>query len=542
MPALARVLAARGVRATAELDHAFTALPRPDVLLGAEAAARRLADAIAARERIVVVADYDADGATACAAALRGLRAMGGVVDFVVPNRFVHGYGLTPAIVDQAAALEPALLVTVDNGIASVDGVAAAAARGIDVLITDHHLPGPALPAPAIVVNPNQPGCGFPSRALAGVGVLFYVLAATRAELRRRGAPGGDIALGVLLDLVALGTVADVVPLDRVNRILVAQGLARLRTGRAAPGIAALFAVAGRRAEDATAADLGFVAGPRLNAAGRLDDMTLGIRCLVTDDADEAHALASTLDGLNRERRALEATMEEQALALIAGLGDDAFADRASIAIAHDDWHPGVVGIVASRLKDRFARPAIVFARGPDGAWRGSGRSVPGFHLRDALDGVTKRAPALVARFGGHAMAAGVTLAPGPIDGFVEVFEAVTADALGRGPRARVTDSDGPLAPGELTLALARAIEHEVWGQGFPPPAFDDALAVVEQRTVGSHHTRLVVEHAGTRHAAMLFRSTAPLPQRIRAVYRPEVNRWQGLETLQLTIAAWWPE
>ncbi len=543
LPALARVLAARGVRATNELDHAFTALPRPDALLGAAAAGARLADAIVARERIVVVADYDADGATACAAALKGLRAMGGAVDFVVPNRLVHGYGLTPEIVDLAAALQPALLVTVDNGVASVDGVAAAAARGIDVLITDHHLPGPALPAPAIVVNPNQPGCGFPSRALAGVGVLFYVLAATRAELRRRGLPGGDVALGVLLDLVALGTVADVVPLDRVNRILVAQGLARLRAGRASPGIAALFAVAGRRAEDATAADLGFVAGPRLNAAGRLDDMTLGIRCLVADNA-------------GRGARARHAPRPAQPRAPRAGSDDGG-------AGARDHREPGRGRVRRPRVdRDRArrlaprrrrhrgvaaqgplrARATVVFARGPDGAWRGSGRSVQGFHLRDALDSVTKRAPALIERFGGHAMAAGLTLAPGPIDAFATAFEDLTVAALGRGARTRATDSDGPLAGGELTLALARAIEHEVWGQGFAPPAFDDAMRVVEQRIVGASHTRLVVEHAGARHVAMLFRNTEPLPARIRAVYRPEVNRWQGLESLQLTIAAWWPE
>lgn len=540
-PVLARIYAARGIREPRELDHSLAALPTYASLRGIDAAADRLARAITQRERIVIVADYDADGATACAVGLRGLRALGAVVDFLVPNRFEFGYGLTPQIVALAARDAPALIVTVDNGIASVDGVAAATARGIDVLVTDHHLPGPVLPTPAIIVDPNQPGCTFPSKHVAGVGVLFYVLLATRAHLRAAGAFAArdEPNLAHLLDLVALGTVADVVRLDQVNRILVTQGLARMRAGAAHPGVRALFAVAGRDVRRATAFDLGFVAGPRLNAAGRLADMTLGIRCLVTDDDAEAMQCAQRLDALNRERREVEANMQDDALA---DLGDvTAAADRYTLCLHRDTWHQGVVGIVAARLKDRFHRPTFVFARGADGELRGSGRSIPGFHLRDAVDLVSKRAPGIILRFGGHAFAAGLSLAADGLPAFRDAFEAVAREALTAAELARTVESDGVLAPGELDLALARDLRERVWGQGLPAPTFDDVFAVCSARIVGGAHTRLVLERGGERFAAIVFRHAAPLPERLHAAYRPEVNTWQGSEALELAIEHWWP-
>jgi single-stranded-DNA-specific exonuclease len=542
-PVLARVYAARGIRSAAELDHALARLPAPASLKGIDAAAARLARAIAERERIVIVADYDADGATACAVGVIGLRALGGDVDFVVPNRFEFGYGLTPEIVALAAQRAPRLLVTVDNGIASHDGVAEAAARGIDVLITDHHLPAATLPAPAIIVNPNQPGCGFPSRNLAGVGVMFYVLMALRARLREQGAfaSRGEPHLGALLDLVALGTVADVVRLDHVNRILVEQGLARLRADRARPGVAALFRVGGRDPCRATSIDLGFVAGPRLNAAGRMDDMSLGIRCLLAASDAEALPLAAELDQLNRERRSVEATMHEEALEQLADASSGIDADAYTICIHQPQWHAGVVGIVASRLKDRFHRPAIVFAASSDGALKGSGRSIPGFHLRDALDRVAKEAPGTVGRFGGHAFAAGVSIAPAALGAFASAFEHVARATLEPEHLARVHPSDGALAAGELTFELARALRAGVWGQGLPAPAFDDVFEVLDQRVVGERHLRLTLAREAERFEAVMFNQAAPVPARLRALYRPEVSEWNGLFGLELVINHWEP-
>jgi len=539
-PVLARIYAARGIAAPADVAPSLDSLPPPSALLGSGEAAARLADAIARRERILIVGDYDADGATGCATGVRGLAALGADVDFLVPNRFDYGYGLTPEIVTQALTRAPRVLVTVDNGIASHDGVAAAAAAGVDVIVTDHHLPAATLPHPAIIVNPSQPGCAFPSKHLAGVGVMFYVLTATRAELRRRGAfgDGGGPNLAVLLDLVALGTVADVVRLDRVNRALVAQGLARIRAGRAQPGVAALFAAAGRDPARATAYDLGFVAGPRLNAAGRLADMTTGIRCLLTDDEREARSLAAELDRLNRERRDVEATMQEEALADVdASVAPDAY----TLALFRPEWHQGVVGIVASRLKDRYHRPAVVFARGGDGALKGSGRSIPGFHLRDALDLVDKREPGLIVRFGGHAFAAGLTLAEAALPRFAAAFEAVARAALTPAMLSRTLETDGVLAAGELTLPLAAGLRDGVWGQGFPAPVFDDVFAVAGQRVVGSGHSKLTLERGGERFDAMLFRHADPLPARIRAAFRPDVNEWNGAVALQLVIEGWQP-
>ena len=541
-PVLARVYAARGIVDAAELDHSLQALPDFGRLANIDAAAERLARAIAAQERIVIVGDYDADGATACAVGVRGLRAMGARVDFLVPNRFEFGYGLTPEIVAVAARNAPRLIVTVDNGIASVEGVRAAAAAGIDVLITDHHLPGPELPAPAIVVDPNQPGCAFPSRHVAGVGVMFYVLCALRARLRERGAfaQRPEPNLAALLDLVALGTVADVVRLDHVNRILVEQGLARIRAGRAHPGVAALFAVAGRDARRATASDLGFVAGPRLNAAGRLADMSLGIRCLLADSDAEALPMARELDRLNRERRDIESTMQQQALAEVEAVapGDPS---AYTLCVHRPQWHQGVIGIVASRLKDRYHRPVIVFARTGEHELKGSGRSIACFHLRDALDRVAKRAPGTITRFGGHAYAAGLSLVDDALPRFIAAFEEVARETLSEAELRRTHESDGALAPGELTFELGAALRERVWGQGFPAPAFDDVFEVVDQRGVGEGHAKLALRRGEERFAAIAFRTPAALPPRIHALFRPEVNVWNGLASLELVVDYWVP-
>ena len=541
-PILARIYAARGIADPRELDHSLTALPAFASMANIDVAASRLAGAIERRERILVVADYDADGATACAVALLGLRAMGADVDFLVPNRFEFGYGLTPEIVAVATKRAPRLLVTVDNGIASVDGVRAATDAGIDVLVTDHHLPGRELPHSAIIVDPNQPGCGFASKHVAGVGVMFYVLCALRAHLRAADAfaRGAEPNLATLLDLVALGTVADVVRLDHVNRILVEQGLARIRGGRARPGLAALFAVAGRDITQATASDLGFVAGPRLNAAGRLADMSLGIRCLLADSEAEAQPIARELDRLNRERRDIEASMQDEALA-------DAEAAAPSDASAYTlcafrpQWHQGVIGIVASRLKDRYHRPTIVFAQAGAAELKGSGRSIAGFHLRDALDLVSKRAPGTVLRFGGHAYAAGVSIAPDALPRFAAEFESVARETLSDASLSRTHESDGPLDPGELTYDLCALLRQRAWGQGFPAPAFDAVFDVADQRAVGDGHAKLTLVRGRERFAAIAFRTSSALPPRIHALFRPEIHRFQGLSSLELVVEHWAP-
>ena len=540
-PVLARIYAARGIASAAELDHSLGALPGFASLLNVDRAANRLAAAIARHERILIVADYDADGATACAVGVRGLRMMGAEVEFLVPNRFEFGYGLTPEIVAVAARHEPRLIVTVDNGIASVEGVAAAAARGIDVLVTDHHLPGPVLPAPAIIVNPNQPGCPFPSKNIAGVGVMFYVLCAVRARLRDTGAFADRAGpnLGALLDLVALGTVADVVRLDQVNRIFVEQGLARTRSGRAQPGVAALFAVAGRDPSVATASDLGFAAGPRLNAAGRLADMSIGIRCLLAESQAEALPLARELDRLNRERRDIEASMQEEALAEAETVQALASAEAYTLCVHRPQWHQGVVGIVASRLKDRYHRPVIVFANSGDGELRGSGRSIAGFHLRDALDLVAKRAPDTVRRFGGHAFAAGLSIPADALARFAETFESVARECLPEAALARRLESDGELGPGELTVELCAALRGQVWGQGFAPPTFDGTFDVVAQRIVGDGHAKLTLERDGERYSAIAFRTPETLPPRVRVLYRPELNLWNGRQSVELVVEAY---
>ena len=537
-PPLARVLAARGIVSVRELELATRDLIAPQRLSHVDEAARLLADRIEAGARLLIVADYDCDGATACAVGLRGLRAMGARVDCLVPNRFDYGYGLTPEIVELAAANangRPDLLITVDNGIASIDGVARARELGIEVLITDHHLPGDRLPAAAAIVNPNQRGCGFPSKHLAGVGVMFYVLLALRAEFRARGRyrDSDQPRLNALLDLVALGTVADVVPLDRNNRILVAAGLARIRQGQAAPGIAALLQVAGRSARTATAADLGFAVGPRINAAGRLTDMTVGIECLSTDDPARALELARQLDELNRERRTIEADMQLDALA---ELGETDLGGRRTITLFNEGWHQGVVGLVASRVKERHHRPTIAFARADERSLRGSGRSIEGVHLRDVLDLVTKAAPRMIERFGGHAMAAGLTLPHEHFEGFSQAFEAATRASADAELFTRRVATDGPLAAAEINLALAEAIERQIWGQGFAAPLFDNEFAVAEQRLVKEAHLKLALELDGRRFDAIWFRRTQPLPTRVRLAYRPVADEYQGQRRVTLHV------
>jgi single-stranded-DNA-specific exonuclease len=536
-PRLARIYAARGLANMEELGTALKSLVAPSGLHQIDDAARILADAIAARERLLIVADYDADGATACAVGVKALRAMGAIVDYLVPNRRVHGYGLTPEIAREAAARTPQWLITVDNGIAAVEGIAEAHRLGMRVLVTDHHLPGAERPAAECIVNPNQHGCGFPSKNLAGVGVVFYVMLALRAELRRRGAfttTNPEPNLGELLDLVALGTVADVVKLDGNNRILVAQGLARIRAGKASPGIAALLSVAGRDPRRITASDLGFAVGPRLNAAGRLEDMSTGIECLLARDHGRAYAIATRLDTLNRERREIESRMQDSALAMVDTI--EAASDAYSLAMHHPDWHPGVVGLLASRLKDRFHRPVFAFATEADGSLRGSGRSIAALHLRDALDRVDKLRPGLMARFGGHAAAAGATVRAGGLEDFRAALEGIARESLTPADLAQRIDTDGALDPGEMTCELAVAIQSQVWGQGFPEPRFVGRFTVEAQRVVAERHLKVTLAADGQRFSAIRFGSSEALPASIQAVYRLDVNAYQGEESLQLTL------
>jgi single-stranded-DNA-specific exonuclease len=547
-PLLARLFAARGVKSADELEDSLARLLPPSGLLGAAEAATLLADAIGAGSRICVVADYDCDGATACAVTLRGLRLLGADaanLAYIVPDRRVHGYGLTPAIVDLAIETAvPDVLITVDNGVASIEGVAHAVAHGLCVIVTDHHLPAQidgviVLPEADVIVNPNQPGCTFPSKQLAGCGVAFYVLLALRAELRERGEFDleGQPRLDALLDLVALGTVADVVRLDRNNRCLVAQGLKRIRAGRMQAGIAALFAVAGREPRQASAADFGFALAPRLNAAGRLADMSLGIECLMTDDATHAQELAAALDAINRERRKLEADMREDAEVLVDRAVDAAGGVGATFAVFDPGFHEGVVGIIASRLKDRLHRPTFVFALGQDGQLKGSGRSVDGLHLRDALDLVSKRQPLLLKRFGGHAMAAGCTIARDDLDAFRSALQDA-AHSLGAAPTERRIATDGPLAAQHWSAATVRLIDREVWGAAFEAPVFCDLVDVVSQRLVGDKHLRLAVRLHGVVRDAIWFGRVEPVEGRLRLAYRLGLDSYNGKERLQMIVVA----
>ncbi|MEQ1743153.1 MAG: single-stranded-DNA-specific exonuclease RecJ [Candidatus Nitrotoga sp.] len=537
-PLLARVYAARGISNVTQLDTSLQCLLPFTKLKNAQKMACLLADAIAAQRKLLIVADYDADGATACAVGLRGLRMLGARVDFIVPNRFEYGYGLTPEIVRLAAQSAPDILITVDNGIASVEGVAEANRFGMQVLVTDHHLPGDALPDALCIVNPNQPGCDFPSKNLAGVGVMFYVLLALRAELRARGAytEQAEPNLGKLLDLVALGTVADVVKLDENNRILVQQGLQRIRSMRACCGINALLQVASKNYEQASSYELGFVVGPRLNAAGRLEDMSLGITCLISDDVTEAAKIAAQLDTLNHTRRNIEADMQQAALATLENITPT---DSYSLALFDETWHQGVIGILASRLKDRYHRPVIAFARSLNGEIKGSGRSIHALHLRDALDLVSKRHPHLIQKFGGHAMAAGLSLREEHFDEFKIAFEAVAQSLLSPADLTKIIETDGLLAPSEFTLGIARSLEQQVWGQGFPQPFFEGEFTVKSQRVVGEKHLKLKLSTASAAYDAIHFFCVDPMPACIRAVFNLAINEYNGSVNLQLIVRHW---
>ena len=534
-PLLARLYAARGVVSKNELETSLSAIIPPEQLTNSGEMAKLLADAIAQNKKILVIGDYDADGATATTGAVKGLKQMGANVDFLVPNRFEYGYGLTPEIVQLAATLKPDILITVDNGIASVDGVLAANSLGLQVLITDHHLPAAATPQAACIVNPNQHGCSFSSKNLAGVGVMFYVLLALRAELRKRGEfiDKAEPNLTELLDLVALGTVADLVKLDANNRILVEQGLRRIRAGACCAGITALLKIAGKSPEKVTAQDLGFYVGPRLNAAGRLDDMRLGIACLLAETEADATKKAQTLHELNMERRNIEADMQDSALISLENIE---VSQNYSLSIYNTDYHQGVIGILASRLKEKYHRPTLVFADAGDGIIKGSGRSIPGLHLRDALDLVTKQYPNLIIKFGGHAMAAGLSILERDFDAFQQAFEAVARTLLTEADLQAVIETDGNLDANETSLQAAQVLASSVWGQGFAQPVFCGDFKVISQRIVGEKHLKLLLEKDQKRFDAIYFNCIENLAENIAAVYALEANEYKGLQTVQLQI------
>ena len=570
-PLLARLYAARGVQSKDELDDALNLLLPPTSMRGTTEAAKLLADAMAQNKRLCIVADYDCDGATACAVAVRGLRMLGAHnVSYLVPDRVVDGYGLTPPIAQRVHAQGADVLITVDNGIASVAGVQAAQALGLQVLVTDHHLPGSELPSAEVIVNPNQPGCSFTSKCIAGVGVMFYVLLALRAELRQRGVfdasepmpgrpkqagtpPGGSEPhevgsvgarpqprLDALLPLVALGTVADVVKLDPNNRRLVAQGLRRVRAGAMPPGMAALLHAASRETTKATTFDFGYALGPRINAAGRLADMTLGIECLLTDDTGRADELARQLDAINRERRVIEGDMREMAMEMAESLFDEGDEPPPAICVFDPDFHEGVVGIVASRIKDRLHRPTFVFAassaQGKEHELKGSGRSIAGFHLRDALDLVAKRAPGVLLRFGGHAMAAGCTIAEEHLDVFEETLNQIAMEWLDAATLQRHLETDGPLPAKYRRVDLVDTLHHEVWGQGFAPPVFCEEIEIVSQRLVGEKHLSLKMKHQGQQVDGIWFGRTEPLPTRVKLAYRLDADEWQGQKRVRFLV------
>ena len=532
---LARVLAARGIESADDLKPDWRAMLPPLSLMGTTAAARILADAIEAGKRIMVIADYDCDGATACAVALLGLREMGATVDYLVPDRFVYGYGLTPEIVELAASKKTDLILTVDNGMASIDGVEKAKALGIEVIITDHHLPAEKLPAAACIVNPNTPGCDFPSKNLAGVGVMFYVLMALRAEFRARGRfdAANQPRLDALVDLVALGTVADVVKLDRNNRILVQQGLAKVRRGHTHPGLKALFEIAGRPSAQARVRDFGFVIAPRINAAGRLDLMTAGIECLISRTDDKAQHYAKILDDYNRQRRELELDMQWDAAMLLNKID---VTKRHTLALFEPTWHQGIVGLVASRVKESKHRPTIAFANAADGEMKGSGRSIEGVHLRDMLDLVTKKAPGIIKKFGGHAMAAGLTIDAHHFEDFSRAFESVVTENCDEEVFERHVYVDGDLAARDITPALVEAINGQIWGQGFLPPLFANEFKVLHQTVLKGGHLKLMLEMQGARFSGIFFRRSAQVPDVARLAYRPEINEWMGQKSIQLVI------
>ena len=549
-PLLAQLFAARGVQSPLELDEGLARLLPPDTLLGASAAARLLADAIAADKKLCIVADYDCDGATACAVGIRGLRLLGAKhVSYIVPDRVVDGYGLTPPIAQRVKDSGADVLITVDNGIASFEGVAKARALGLQVLVTDHHLPASIdgqtlLPQADVIVNPNQPLCPFESKSIAGVGVMFYVLLALRAELRQRGhfEATAQPKLDALLPLVALGTVADVVKLDANNRRLVAQGLKRVRALAMPPGLAALFTAAGRQAATATTFDFGFALGPRINAAGRLSDMTLGIECLLTDDATRADELARMLDGINRDRREIEGTMREQAFVIAESLFAAEQTPPPAICVFDAGFHEGVVGIVASRIKDKLHRPTFVFAAsaapGHEHELKGSGRSIAGFHLRDALDLLAKRHPGVLLRFGGHAMAAGCTIAADNLATFEQGLSAVAREWLDADTLTRRLATDGPLKAEYRRVDLVDTLHKEVWGQGFAAPTFSEEIEVLSQRLVGGKHLALKLKHQGQPVDGIWFGHTDPLPTRVKLAFRLDADAWNGVRRVRFLVEA----
>ena len=551
-PTLAAIYAARGITEDQQLANELARLSTPDQFKGLAQAAALIADSIERDEHILVIGDFDADGATSSALAVLALRALGAAhVDFLVPNRFEYGYGLTPEIVAVAAQRNPDLIITVDNGISSIEGVDAANAHGMRVLITDHHLPGSTLPNATAIVNPNQPGCQFPSKCLAGVGVIFYVLSAVRNELRTRGwfqqQNRVEPNLADYLDLVALGTVADVVPLDHNNRILVAQGLRRIRAGRCRPGIKALLEVAKREPARVVSSDLGFAIGPRLNAAGRLDDMTLGIQCLLTDDPLHARDIAQQLDELNQDRRSIETTMQHEAMTALESLQlEDSAALPWGLCLYRSDWHQGVIGIVAARIKDRYHRPAIAFADADDGSTiKGSARSINGLHIRDALEAVAAKHPGLLSKFGGHAMAAGLSLPRENFEAFARAFDETVRELLREDDLVAVLWSDGALRSDQLTLDIAQALrDGGPWGQHFPEPLFDGEFLLLQQRLVGSKHLKMVVADPVSPQQpfdAIAFNidirqwpnTTA---QKVRLAYRLDINEWRGQQSVQLLV------
>lgn len=537
---MARLLAARGVGQAQELDLALKGLLPPDTLDANARAASFLADAMARKARILVVGDYDCDGATGVATGVLGLRALGAHADYLVPNRFEHGYGLTPDIVDLALKHprlgQPDVLITVDNGVASFEGVAHARQHGLLVIVTDHHLPGEQLPDADVIVNPNLRGCRFGSRNLAGVGVMFYLLMALRAELRTRGAfvSSPEPALGELLDLVALGTVADVVRLDRNNRILVQAGLQRIRKGLARPGILALLAVAGREARTAHARDLGFTLGPRINAAGRLADISLGVDCLMAQDATQAHELATRLDAINRDRREIEAEMNEQALEVV---GEPDPGQRSVVAFS-PDWHQGVIGLLASRLKERFARPVLALARDDQnpGVLRGSGRSIEGVHLRDLLDRVDRILPGAIIKFGGHAMAAGLSLHEARLEDFRQALDRAIGELCDPDCFDPVLACDGGLRSEELNAQTVREIQDQVWGSGFPAPLFVDAFEVRHQRLLDKGHLKLELVLHGRSVSAIWFGRRQLLEGPAWLAYEIQSDDWRGGDAIQLLV------
>jgi len=544
-PLLARLYAARGVTGTDEIDDSLAKLLPPAGLLGIEAAASLLADAIAQGKRLCVVADYDCDGATACALAMRGLKLLGAEhLGYLVPDRVIDGYGLTAPIADRVKAQGADVLITVDNGIASVEGVAHAKALGLQVLVTDHHLPAAERPDADVIVNPNQQGCSFASKALAGVGVMFYVLLALRSEMRSRGVFDAvtQPKLDTLLPLVALGTVADVVRLDANNRRLVAQGLRRVRAGAMPAGMEALFRAAGRKPAIATSQDFGFALGPRINAAGRLSDMTLGIECLLTDDPARADELARALDGINRDRRVIEGDMRDVAMEVAESLFDAEDEAPPAICVFDPDFNEGVVGIVAARIKDKFHRPSFVFAAsqapGKEHELKGSGRSIAGFHLRDALDLVAKRYPGVLLRFGGHAMAAGCTISEEHLDTFEQALSEVAHEWLDEATLQRRLATDGPLAPEYRRVDLVDTLHKEVWGQGFAAPTFSEEVEVLSQRIVGEKHLALKLKHQGEPVDGIWFGHTDPLPAKVTMAFRLDADEWNGVRRVKFFVEA----